>query len=1103
MRREANGADTKPFTIIAPGDLTPESDFSTLIQGYARFRENWNQPSRLYLLGRTLNARVAKSLQDELRARHLQDDVTITGSLDHDCVRRLLETGDLCVVLNAQDPGLPETLVPAASAGLPVLSSGTTAFGIALGATGFGPALEPVSVDQLATKLLKLANQPEELAALVAEQRKFRADTGARAAAETAKILFNALGLCGLALPIPAVERAQYIQQLGFTVAGHFEGSYSIAAVNRMLAAALEHQRQGSVSVLPIAHHQILNVLNEIPAAEQALQQRLFTQRHPNGEPVIVISQHFPPWSPTIPNDLALSLFTWEESLVPAEIVATLNNGFTGVLAVSRFVAKTLIDSGVQLPVRVAGQGVDVGKFQPLAIARAEQSSQLAEAQPTRFIALHVSSCFPRKGTDILLEAWAKAFTADDDVCLIIKTFPNPHQRLADDLEHLRAGQPNLAAVELIDRDLAEEELRSLYLRAHCMVLPTRGEGFNMVAAEALLADLPVIVTGFGGHLDFVNSGNARLLDFRFAASRSHVAGEGAFWAEPELNDLISALHEAFAAHQGGRDLVRLPTTAEFAKFDTTSWATRTTEFAAELLFDRPRSLRRIAWISSWAVRCGIAEYSKELLEHRKIGPGEPDVLMLCDSRSIPVIRRETAGASVRPAWHFGAGAIAIDIAPHLKSYEPQVLIIQHQDGLISWQDLVAILEQPSSFPLRVIVFLHSTEAIGSLYHKLRATVLFALTLADRVIVHTLHDLENLRRLGLFENVTVLPHGAAGKMIASRGDVPELLRSPVIGCYGFFLPHKGISKLIEAFAEVLKEWPAARLRLVNAAFPSETSTMETKTCRALARQLSVDHAIDWHLDYLDKMESQKLLHGCDLIVLAYDQTPESASGAVRHALASGSPVAASHSAIFDELGAAVHRVNAAGGHELYCDIAALLRDTEHRRSTLISAAAWLAKHDWSAMAKRLFDMAAGLWQLRGTPPPSRLTLTPRSNLLENRIGRRTDSQLVFTGEGDEYGLYGPYVDLAAGSYKAVFSFDRMSELSGNARFEIVSHITSNALVMLEQTFSEGGQGEPTEITVHFSLPQRVPEIEFRIFCHPGFKGVFNALSIERLSSSVA
>ena len=79
----------------------------------------------------------------------------------------------------------------------------------------------------------------------------------------------------------------------------------------------------------------------------------------------------------------------------------------------------------------------------------------------------------------------------------------------------------------------------------------------------------------------------------------------------------------------------------------------------------------------------------------------------------------------------------------------------------------------------------------------------------------------------------------------------------------------------------------------------------------------------------------------------------------------------------------------------------------------------------------------------------------------------------------------------------------MSELSGNARFEIVSHITSNALVMLEQTFSEGGQGEPTEITVHFSLPQSVPEIEFRIFCHPGFKGVFNALSIERLSSSVA
>jgi glycosyltransferase involved in cell wall biosynthesis len=236
------------------------------------------------------------------------------------------------------------------------------------------------------------------------------------------------------------------------------------------------------------------------------------------------------------------ALFFWEESLIPATTIATLNTHFNGVLAPSQFVMDALLRSGLTVPVHCVGLAPDLEPFQRL---------RRTASEVTRF--LHISSGFPRKGVDVLLRAYAKAFRPDDPVELVIKTFPNPHNDMAAQLAAYHAAVPDLAPIRLINVDLAEADILELYRNADVMVLPSRGEGFNLPAAEAMAAGLGVIVSEIGGHADFCTSATARLVACRSATAASHLSVLGSVWAEPVLTDLVAALREATAGPDNPR----------------------------------------------------------------------------------------------------------------------------------------------------------------------------------------------------------------------------------------------------------------------------------------------------------------------------------------------------------------------------------------------------------------------------------------------------------------------------------------------------------------------------------------------------------------------
>ena len=330
-------------------------------------------------------------------------------------------------------------------------------------------------------------------------------------------------------------------QHLAFLISGPFESNWSLATVNRRLALQLEQSYPGAVHVIP----------DDLPLDERqaAVAELLERPARPGSrkDAEIVIHQRWPVTAPSQKGDLTLAYFFWEESRIPHDIIEVLNT-FDGVLASAESVAYALNNSGLEKPAISVGYSPSLEPFERLR----EDHESGAKARPFTF--LHISRCYPRKGVDVLLRAYAKAFHAGDDVRLIIK---GPRAFAASQLEVIQAETPDMCPVIIMDEDLDLSGMLELYRAADVMVLPARGEGFNIPAAEAIAAGLKLIVTGFGGHMQFCREGVARLVDYTLVRSNSYENVPESLWAEPHLNDLCSALREAHDGNMRIDDLVR------------------------------------------------------------------------------------------------------------------------------------------------------------------------------------------------------------------------------------------------------------------------------------------------------------------------------------------------------------------------------------------------------------------------------------------------------------------------------------------------------------------------------------------------------------------
>jgi len=286
------------------------------------------------------------------------------------------------------------------------------------------------------------------------------------------------------------------------------------------------------------------------PAFPWMLSEGAVRRSHDSGDPdptteattidePVVVAHIVPEYFPTIRERSADSYLVghtvWETDRLPGHWAACLDRADL-VVVPSQFSAQAMHAGNLAPPVEV------VPHVAPNTDAPGTGWLDLPEDSVVFYT---IAEWNERKAVYKTVEAFLHAFRSRDKVVLIVKTSERDWRHPAPEtggrfqpgtttfaLAQLVAGHRDPPAIRLVTRSLSDAEIVGLHRRGDCFLSLCRSEGWGLGAFDAAAFGVPVITTGFGGHLDYL-ADSPHLVDFTLIA----VEGGGSYTSDQRWAD--------------------------------------------------------------------------------------------------------------------------------------------------------------------------------------------------------------------------------------------------------------------------------------------------------------------------------------------------------------------------------------------------------------------------------------------------------------------------------------------------------------------------------------------------------------------------------------
>lgn len=153
-----------------------------------------------------------------------------------------------------------------------------------------------------------------------------------------------------------------------------------------------------------------------------------------------------------------------------------------------------------------------------------------------------------RKRPDRTIDAALTAFAGDSDVVIVVKTtdvpigWPGPFRSPQDQIAEIVTRHQDAPTVVVDTGVWTDEQMLGLLERADCFLSLTASEGWGLGAFDAATRGTPVVVTGFGGQVEWLGNDHLGLIPFTLVDADhpdTSLFEPGMKWAQANIDDAI------------------------------------------------------------------------------------------------------------------------------------------------------------------------------------------------------------------------------------------------------------------------------------------------------------------------------------------------------------------------------------------------------------------------------------------------------------------------------------------------------------------------------------------------------------------------------------
>ena len=297
---------------------------------------------------------------------------------------------------------------------------------------------------------------------------------------------------------------------------------------------------------------------------------------------VHTVPEHWPRF--VEPGKRRLGYTVWETDAIPSHWPPLLN-AVDAVAVPSRMNADLFRRGGVRQPVHV------VPHIRRHAWSAAARNDAVALRLRLRipddhFVFYTIGAWDRRKALPELAAAFAEAFRTDDRVTLLVKTsaavsnaaerggvaVEGPLREIIDAAAR-RTGRADANFAVIAADDISGRTMDAIHAVGDCYVSLTHGEGWGMGAFDAAALGKPVLITGWGGQLDYLGADYPGLIRHRMTRVSGwlpHASYQpNQFWAEPDREHAVQLMRAAAAGDEAlfqAAERVREEITNRFAE---------------------------------------------------------------------------------------------------------------------------------------------------------------------------------------------------------------------------------------------------------------------------------------------------------------------------------------------------------------------------------------------------------------------------------------------------------------------------------------------------------------------------------------------------------